>query len=122
MESVESQNQASPSFHSSLGISPTAGEIPTFPPLRLLRGGKVENQKQVSHFPTRVLSSCKPEKIGRALPTARRGGASRLADQSTWNSKADRSRVNKTGQLDMLTTVCELSLSTQSENFRFSAK
>ncbi len=52
MESVESQKQASPSFHSPLGISPTAGEIPTFPQLRRLRRGKVENQKQVSHFPT----------------------------------------------------------------------
>src|SRR6266481_5602534 len=29
-----------------------AGEIPTFPQLRRLRRGKVENQKQVSHFPT----------------------------------------------------------------------
>src|SRR5258706_15361200 len=52
MESVESQKQASPSFHSPLEISPKAGEIPTFPQLRRLRRGKVENQKQVSHFPT----------------------------------------------------------------------
>jgi hypothetical protein len=28
------------------------GEIPTFPQLRRRDGGKVENQKQVSHFPT----------------------------------------------------------------------
>jgi len=27
-------------------------EIPTFPQLRRRDGGKVENQKQVSHFPT----------------------------------------------------------------------
>jgi hypothetical protein len=55
VESVESQNQASPSFHSPLEISPKAGEIPTFPQLRRLRGGKVENQNQVSHFPPRSL-------------------------------------------------------------------
>jgi hypothetical protein len=38
---------------SPLEISPEAGEIPTFPQLRR-RGaeGKVENQKQVFHFPT----------------------------------------------------------------------
>jgi hypothetical protein len=52
VESVESQKQASPSFHSPLEISPKAGEIPTFPQLRRLRRGKVENQTQVSHFPT----------------------------------------------------------------------
>ena len=52
MESVESQKQASPSFHSPLEISPKTGEIPTFPQLRRLRRGKVENQTQVSHFPT----------------------------------------------------------------------
>src|SRR5215469_5001410 len=35
---------------SPLEISPKAGEIPTFPQLR--RRGRMENQKQVSHFPT----------------------------------------------------------------------
>src|ERR1700704_1783409 len=54
VEGVESQKQASPSFHSPLEISPNPGEIPTFPQLRRLRGGKVENQKQVSHFPTAI--------------------------------------------------------------------
>jgi hypothetical protein len=52
VESVESQKQASPSFHRPLEISPKTGEIPTFPQLRRLRRGKLENQKQVSHFPT----------------------------------------------------------------------
>src|SRR5436190_11160370 len=52
VESVENQKQVFPSFHSPLEISPKAGEIPTFPQLRRLRRGKVENQKQVSHFPT----------------------------------------------------------------------
>jgi hypothetical protein len=39
VESVESQKQASPSFHSPLEISPTTGEIPTFPQLRREAGG-----------------------------------------------------------------------------------
>jgi len=38
---------------SPLEISPKTGEIPTFPQLRRRRrDGKVENQKQVFHFPT----------------------------------------------------------------------
>jgi len=59
MESVESQKQASPSFHSSLEISPQAGEIPTFPQLRRRRDGKVEKQRQLSHFPTAFSLSLK---------------------------------------------------------------
>jgi hypothetical protein len=39
VESVESQKQASPSFHSPLEISPRTGEIPTFPQLRREAGG-----------------------------------------------------------------------------------
>src|SRR5437870_1319773 len=34
-------------------------EIPTFPQLRRLGHGKVENQKQVSHFPTAIYSQVK---------------------------------------------------------------
>jgi hypothetical protein len=78
VESVESQNQASPSFHSPLEISPKAGEIPTFPQLRRLRGGKVENQNQVSHFPTAFSYVQKPNGNRRASPPALRVGASRL--------------------------------------------
>ena len=38
---------------SPLEISPKAGEIPTFPTAPATKAdGKVENQKQVSHFPT----------------------------------------------------------------------
>jgi len=59
MESVESQKQASPSFHSPLEISPQAGEIPTFPQLRRRRDGKVEKQRQLSHFPTAFSLSLK---------------------------------------------------------------
>jgi len=80
MESVENQKQVFPSFHSPLGISPKAGEIPTFPQLRRLRRGKVENQKQVSHFPTAFsYMKEKTNKTGGLRPSALRGGASRLA-------------------------------------------
>jgi hypothetical protein len=50
MEGVESQRQAFPFFHSSLEISQTARDshIPT---AWAKQAGKVENQKQVSHFP-----------------------------------------------------------------------
>jgi hypothetical protein len=50
VESVESQKQASPSFHSPLEISPKAGEISTFPQLR--RKQAVEKWKTKSRFPT----------------------------------------------------------------------
>jgi hypothetical protein len=74
VESVESQKQASPSFHSPLEISPKAGEIFTFPQLRRLRRGKVENQRQVSHFPTAFSYVRKPneKQVGFALRPSRR--------------------------------------------------
>ena len=53
MESVESQGQASPSFHKPLGNlakRKRASHISTAPATRA--DGKVENQKQVFHFPT----------------------------------------------------------------------
>ena len=52
MESVESQKQASPSFHEPLGnLAKDRRDfhIPTAP---TTADGKVENQEQVSHFPT----------------------------------------------------------------------
>src|SRR5436190_2777864 len=49
VESVESQKQASPSFHSPLEISPGTGEIPTFPQLR--RRGGWESGKPKTGFP-----------------------------------------------------------------------
>jgi hypothetical protein len=51
VERVEKQNQLSHSFHRPLEISQKARDshIPT---ARLRGHGKVENQKQVSHFPT----------------------------------------------------------------------
>jgi hypothetical protein len=76
VESVESQKQASPSSHSPLGISPRTGEIPTFPQLRRKQAdGKMENQKQVSHFPTATNPLSPGRKNpgrGRASPSARR--------------------------------------------------
>jgi hypothetical protein len=53
VESVESRKQASHSFHEPLGNLAKIGRdshIPTAPAKRA--DGKVENQKQVSHFPT----------------------------------------------------------------------
>ena len=77
MESVENQKQVFPSFHSPLEISPKAGEIPTFPQLRRLRRGKVENQTQVSHFPTAFSYVRKPNErqAGFAPRPARRRSA-----------------------------------------------
>ena len=53
VESVESHKQASPSFHQPLGNLAKRrrdSHISTAPATRA--DGKVENQKQVSHFPT----------------------------------------------------------------------
>lgn len=53
VESVESQRQASHTFHKPLGNlakNRRDSHIPTAPAARA--DGKVENQKQVSHFPT----------------------------------------------------------------------
>src|ERR1022692_2271603 len=79
MESVESQKEAFPSFHEPLGNSAKKRRgfhIFTDPAAR--GDGKVENQKQVSHFPTapNVYGSQgeKPGR-GRASPSARRRGA-----------------------------------------------
>ena len=66
VESVEIQKQDFPSSHRSLGISQRRGEIPTFPQLRRPGHGKVENQKQVSHFPTAIYLSG----VEQRLPTA----------------------------------------------------
>src|SRR5258708_8510598 len=49
VETVESQRQASPCFHSPLEISPRAGEIPTFPQLR--RRGGWKSGKPKTGFP-----------------------------------------------------------------------
>ena len=57
VESVESQKQASPSFHEPLGNLAQRrrdSHISTAPATRA--DGKVENQKQVSHFPTATVS------------------------------------------------------------------
>ena len=51
VESVESQKQASHSFHELLGNLAKSSEISTFPTAQAKRSGKLENQKQVFHFP-----------------------------------------------------------------------
>ena len=55
VESVEIRRQDFPSSHRPWK-SRKEREIPTFPQLRRLGYGKVENQKQVSHFPTAIYS------------------------------------------------------------------
>src|ERR1035438_6225571 len=76
MESVESQKQASPSFHEPLGNPAKRrrdSHISTAPAAKA--DGKVENQKQVSHFPTATnVYGSQGEKPGRgrASPSARR--------------------------------------------------
>ena len=74
VESVESQKQASPSFHEPLGNLAKRrrdSHISTAPTTRA--DGKVENQKQVSHFPTAPNSlslRTKNPGCGRASPSA----------------------------------------------------
>ena len=76
VESVESQKRASPSFHEPLGNLAKRrrdSHISTAPTARA--DGKVENQKQVFHFPTAPeLSFFGRKKTGprRASPSARR--------------------------------------------------
>src|SRR2546426_755567 len=76
VESVESQKQAFPSFHEPLGNLAQRrrdSHISTAPTTKA--DGKVENQKQVSHFPTATTSLVLREKHpgrGRASPSARR--------------------------------------------------
>ena len=84
MESVESQKQASPSFHEPLGNladSRRDSHISTAPVTKA--DEKVEKQEQVSHFPTATVSHISDEehtKRGRASPSASAAGdLSRLA-------------------------------------------
>jgi hypothetical protein len=81
VESVESQKQASHSFHEPLGNlanSRRDSHISTAPTAKA--DGKVENQRQVFHFPTATVSHIseeeKPER-GRPSPSAPAAGASR---------------------------------------------
>jgi hypothetical protein len=74
VESEESQEQASHSFHKPLGIPPTPARFPHSHSSGHDADGKLENQTQVSHFPTtRILSFFEANRHGR-----RRGFAPRL--------------------------------------------
>ena len=70
----KAKSRLPPLSTSPLGISPTAGEIPTFPQLR--RRGRMEkwkDQKQVFHFPTATASLSKQKQgRGRASPGGER--------------------------------------------------
>jgi hypothetical protein len=76
VESVESQKQASPSFHEPLGNlanSRRDSHIPTAPTTKA--DGKVENQHQVFHFPTAtisLISEKKKQSAGGLRPPRRR--------------------------------------------------
>jgi hypothetical protein len=75
VESVESQKQASHSFHESLGnLAKRRARFPHSHSAGDEGDGKVENQKQVSHFPTapRIIWRKQKSQGGRASPSARR--------------------------------------------------
>jgi hypothetical protein len=85
VESVESQKQASHSFNEPLGNlanSRRDSHISTAPAAKA--DGKVENQQQVSHFPTATVSLVSEKKKtqrGRASPSASAAGAPRGLSQ-----------------------------------------
>ena len=85
VESVESQKQASPSFHEPLGNladSRRDSHISTAPTTKA--DGKVQNQEQVFHFPTATVSLISEEENqgrGRASPSAAAAGAPRRLSQ-----------------------------------------
>jgi hypothetical protein len=67
-------------------------EIPTFPQLRRLGCGKVENQKQVSHFPTAIYISV-PNKNGR-LRRRRKEDTSIEVRMGTFLTRLDMGRIH----------------------------
>jgi hypothetical protein len=90
VESVESQKQASHSFHEPLGNLAKGrrdSHISTAPAARA--DGKVENQKQVFHFPTAPSFSFqrKKTKETRGLRPPRAAAPSRLPKKSEGNCR-----------------------------------
>jgi hypothetical protein len=74
VESAESQRQASPSFHEPLGNLAKGGRDSHIPTASTMRAdGKVENQKQVFHFPTASVPIPENQNTtrGRAIARAR---------------------------------------------------
>jgi len=84
VESLESQKQASHSFHELLGNLAKSKRDFHIPTAHAKRSGKVENQKQVFHFPL-PLRDYDP-----GLPSTRRrpsaAAAPRAASRSYWSS------------------------------------
>jgi hypothetical protein len=76
VENVESQKQASHSFHEPLGNLAQKRRDFHIPTAQAKRSGKVENQRQVSHFPLPLrdynprfaLSQHTPAAFGRGAP------------------------------------------------------
>jgi len=80
VESVESQKQASHSFHELLGNLAKSSEISTFPTAQAKRSGKLENQKQVFHFPLPLRDYDPGLPSTRQRPSAASGAPRRLKE------------------------------------------
>ena len=70
------------------------GEIPTFPQLRRRGGGKVENQKQVSHFPT-AFSWVGEKTENRRLRRPRKGDTSIEVRKGTFLTRLDKTFIRE---------------------------
>src|SRR5436190_19463032 len=100
VESVESPKQASPSFHEPLGNPANNrpdSHIPTVPATKA--DGKVENQKQVSHFPTATISSFQSSNnnCGRGSAASPRHTHAHNAQHATQRKETLRSNLPNSG-------------------------
>jgi hypothetical protein len=96
---------------SPLEISPTAGEISTFPTASATKAdGKVENQKQVSHFPTAPVSLSQEQKnhAGGLRPRPRqRSRAASVVPFSSAPVVSCHSALDKAHPFDTKLTICD---------------
>jgi hypothetical protein len=121
---VESQEQAFHPFHEPLGNLAQRrrdSHIPTTPTTKA--DGKVENQKQVFHFPTAAISFTQKKKtrLARASPSAR-GGASRAsvvplssAAVGNFHSALDRRYQGREGSSKSRTSVVSIIVTSGSQ-------
>ena len=70
-------------------------EISTFPQLRRRGRGKVENQKQVSHFPTAILLSLRKNRKTRPTASAKKRDTSNEVTMGTFLTRLDRRVIFK---------------------------
>jgi hypothetical protein len=85
VESVESQKQASHSFHELLGNLAKSKRDFHIPTAQAKRSGKLENQKQVFHFPLPLRDYDPGLPSTRQRPSAA-ASALRAASRSYWSS------------------------------------